>query len=383
MAAQRRAVVWEQRRVFFCTPQTVQRDLENSRLNASRVVCVVLDEAHKSTGDYAYCKVIELLHQAGAKFRTVGLSATPGTSIQAIQQVVNVLRINRIEARNDADPDVKQYIHERQTEVIVVKQVAASKQIERLLDEVIGPILDRLRAMGGIPSRMTGNATVTCYCLIKSREEFTKRDGNNVNGSMYGYFAAGITFLQVRADLHNHGIGIVRGKLQKLQTDRVTGYTATVVKSKAFQLLWEEVNKASCDPSRAGNTIDDKLRNNPKLSKLREILTEHFERARACGTSSRAIVFSQFRDSVTEIVDVLRTLRPLVLAKAFVGQGKSSSTAVDGTGQTSVKGMTQDEQKRVIQEFRKNLHNTLVCTCIGEEGLDIGEVDIICKQFLC
>ena len=39
--------------------------------------------------------------------------------------------------------------------------------------------------------------------------------------------------------------------------------------------------------------------------------------------------------------------------------------------------MKQEEQKRVIQDFRAGTYNVLVCTCIGEEGLDIGEVDLI------
>lgn len=32
---------------------------------------------------------------------------------------------------------------------------------------------------------------------------------------------------------------------------------------------------------------------------------------------------------------------------------------------------------QVIEEFKKGTFNTLVCTSIGEEGLDIGEVDYI------
>lgn len=373
--AQRRTTIWKQKRVFFCTPQTVQKDLENSRLDACQVVCVVLDEAHKATGDYAYCKVVELLEAAGAKFRILGLSATPGTSIKAIQQVVNVLRINCIEARSDTDPDVKLYIHERQTEVIIVKQVAASKVVERCLDEIIGPILDRLRRSGALPRTLTGNATVTSYCLLKAREEFGKRQDRD--NSMIGFFAAGIAFIQIRSDLHKHGIGVVRNKLQKMRMERQIGHTATIAKSKAFQQLWEEVSNSSCDPDAVGNTVEDRLRNNPKLSKLKEILEEHFERARTCGASSRAIVFSQFRDSVSEIVDVLNTARPLIVARQFVGQGKSNKQTTNEGGGQSVKGMKQEEQKRVIQEFRDNVHNTLVCTSIGEEGLDIGSVDII------
>lgn len=39
--------------------------------------------------------------------------------------------------------------------------------------------------------------------------------------------------------------------------------------------------------------------------------------------------------------------------------------------------MTQNEQREVLQKFRDLSINTLVATCIGEEGLDIPEVDLV------
>lgn len=39
--------------------------------------------------------------------------------------------------------------------------------------------------------------------------------------------------------------------------------------------------------------------------------------------------------------------------------------------------MNQKMQKEVIHNFKKGEYNVLVCTSIGEEGLDIGEVDLI------
>ena len=32
---------------------------------------------------------------------------------------------------------------------------------------------------------------------------------------------------------------------------------------------------------------------------------------------------------------------------------------------------------KTIEKFKNNVYNTLIATCIGEEGLDIGEVDLI------
>ena len=39
--------------------------------------------------------------------------------------------------------------------------------------------------------------------------------------------------------------------------------------------------------------------------------------------------------------------------------------------------MTQGEQGKVVKRFREGVFNTIVATSIGEEGLDIGEVDLI------
>jgi ERCC4-related helicase len=66
-----REKLWRTRRVFFCTPQACQRDIENGLCNAKLIVCLVLDEAHKTTKKYAYNVVLQYLHESGAKARIV------------------------------------------------------------------------------------------------------------------------------------------------------------------------------------------------------------------------------------------------------------------------------------------------------------------------
>lgn len=63
-----------------------------------------------------------------------------------------------------------------------------------------------------------------------------------------------------------------------------------------------------------------------------------------------------------------------ISARFFIGQGSK------GKGKSKEGGMTQKEQKEVIQAFREARFNTLVATCIGEEGLDIPEVS---RQLNC
>ena len=66
-----RARYWEERRLFFCTPQTIDNDIDSGRCDVSSIVCVVIDEAHRAKGKYAYVKIIQKINQSGANFRVV------------------------------------------------------------------------------------------------------------------------------------------------------------------------------------------------------------------------------------------------------------------------------------------------------------------------
>ncbi|EEB92655.1 hypothetical protein MPER_08804 [Moniliophthora perniciosa FA553] len=80
------------------------------------------------------------------------------------------------------------------------------------------------------------------------------------------------------------------------------------------------------------------------------------------------MVFVTNREAVEEIVQAMDAHRPLLRASRFIGQG------TDVRGQ---KGLAQKEQLEVIKKFKAGEFNVLVATSIGEEGLDIGEVDLI------
>lgn len=88
ISAERRTSLWRQAKLIFCTPQTALNDLVESRINPKQIVCVVIDEAHKATTNYAYTQFISLLSQYSSHFRVLALSATPGADIKRIQQVL-------------------------------------------------------------------------------------------------------------------------------------------------------------------------------------------------------------------------------------------------------------------------------------------------------
>jgi ATP-dependent DNA helicase MPH1 len=134
----------------------------------------------------------------------------------------------------------------------------------------------------------------------------------------------------------------------------------------------------------------------PKMERLKSLVLEHLMRkgtTDADGESiepnadTRVMVFVSFRDCVEEVVDYLNSDSPIIKATKFVGQG---------TDKGGRKGFAQKEQLavwsltffplpfwklirdlQVIEKFKAGEFNLLVSTSIGEEGLDIGEIDLI------
>ncbi|NXJ15676.1 DHX58 helicase, partial [Odontophorus gujanensis] len=116
----------------------------------------------------------------------------------------------------------------------------------------------------------------------------------------------------------------------------------------------------------------DQRYKNPRLSKLEEILQEHFQPL----GSTRGIVFTKTRQSAHSLLSWLQgtaTLRGQhIRAAALTGAGYSNQT----------KGMTQNEQQDVITQFRNGELNLLFSTSVAEEGLDIPECNIVVRYGL-
>ena len=55
-----RKEIWSSKRVLFLTPQVMVNDLSRGACPAAEIKCLVIDEAHKALGNYAYCQVILL-----------------------------------------------------------------------------------------------------------------------------------------------------------------------------------------------------------------------------------------------------------------------------------------------------------------------------------
>ena len=83
----------------------------------------------------------------------------------------------------------------------------------------------------------------------------------------------------------------------------------------------------------------------PKLAKLEEIVLDHFVRFQDENTddpdsTTRVIIFSEYRDSVNEITEVLSQHRPIVRVMSFIGHSSAGRAS---------KGFSQKDQLKVSQ----------------------------------
>ena len=99
----------------------------------------------------------------------------------------------------------------------------------------------------------------------------------------------------------------------------------------------------------------------PKIEKVIEIIKKEKKK----DAKSKIIIFTQFRDTASLISKKINEIKK-IKSEIFVGQ-----TIKKGIG------LKQKEQRRIINEFSLGNIDVLCATCIGEEGLDIPEVNTV------
>ncbi len=98
-------------------------------------------------GNYAYVTVARELRNSKIMFRLLALSATPGSDLKAIQEVLTNLAISNLEVRTDTDPDVRPYVHGRQSETIVVQLSPIVQSVYDQFARIYKGVLQRLYNM--------------------------------------------------------------------------------------------------------------------------------------------------------------------------------------------------------------------------------------------
>ena len=355
---------WANKRLFFMTPQTLMNDLSKGFADPKSIVLLVIDEAHRATGDYAYVKVVEFIRRFSKSLRVLALTATPGSTVEGVQDIIDNLGISHIEIRTEESIDIRQYVHSRNIDTVTFDPSDEMCEVRGLFSKALKPLVDKLSSQNIYYGR--DPMSLTTFGLLKSRNEWMAGPGKHVNQGVKFMMMAVFSILQSLAHciklLNFHGIKPFYNNLTEFRSaeegkpGQGSKFKRQILEDENFQKMMSLIQRW---------VRMDEFNGHPKLTYLCETLVNHFIDAGE-GSNTRAIVFSEYRDSAEEIVRLLNS-KPLIRATVFVGQADSKRS----------EGMKQKQQIETIEKFKSGGFNVLVATSIGEEGLDIGQVDLI------
>ncbi len=335
----KRKSFWDTGKLFFATPQVVENDLISGILNLKDFSLVVFDECHRAVKDYAYVFIAQKYVKTAKNQRILALTASPGGNKEIINSVAKNLFINAFEIRSDEDSDVKKYI---QSKEILWIHVPLSRNFERIklnLEKAYKSNLKKLKNLGIITSILG----LKKKDLLRLRGSISSRLSRENDPRLYSAISlvAGTIKLQYALELlQTQGIFPFYKYMEKLRKEHSKA-------ARNILSLPEIQNVYAITEWMYKNGME-----HPKLEKLIEILKKF---------NGKCIVFTQYRNTVDLIYDRLKDLQNLKPVK-FKGQKE---------------GFTQKKQLEILDKFRSGEFNVLISTSVGEEGLDIPDVDLV------
>ena len=345
---EKRAEKWASSQIIFTTPQGFENDLMKGTISLENVTLMGFDEAHRSVGDYSYVRIADKYLKTADFPRIIGMTASPGSDSEKIEEICENLDIEDVEVRNEEDPDVKPYVQEIDIKNVKVKLPESFKEIKRDIERCIASKADQIKKISFIKTNVG-----------TSRSQLLRLQAQISGGRLSGLALRSLSLIAeaMKAShalelLESQGIEPLKKYMQRLQEDGKT------TKVKALKNLLADSNFQ--EAIKKTNKLYENKEEHPKLKELVKIIREELKTGKG-----KIIIFNQFRDSALSIKKTIER-ETEARAETFVGQAKKRET-----------GLSQKEQKNRLQSFREGEFNVLIATSIGEEGLDIVKVDTV------
>ena len=348
----KRKELWSTGRVFVSTPQGFENDVISNRISLRDVSVFVFDEAHRAVGDYAYVFLAKKYLDVADNPRVLGLTASPGSDEETILDVCANLGVEDVEYRTVDDVDVAPYVQDLNVEYVKVDLPEELKRIRLFLEKSYSSKLEEAVRLGFVK----GGVSYSKTALLKLVAELHgKASGGEKSFEVLKSISLLSEALKVQHALElveTQGVHPLVEYLEGLERQALTSST------KAVKNLVRDVNFRSA--LIAAKAVKEKDFSHPKIDVLKSLVLDELEK----NPDSRIIIFSQFRDSGVKIKRSLDAC--FVKSELFTGQAKKRDT-----------GLSQKNQKAMIDRFRDNGFSCLVATSVGEEGLDIPEVNLV------
>ena len=316
--------------VICATPEIVKNDLDRQIVSPEQFSLVIFDEAHRTVGDYAYSGIAERF--ANMDVRIIGMTATLPSEKQKAEEMVRILKIASIAQRTEESPDVSPYVQQTDTQWITVELPPEMKEIQALIKAAIDSRYSELKKLG---LNLSGNRSMSELLRVR---EFVIRQNRRAAKPLF----TAIRLIHALNVFESHGITSFLRFCERTQEKKGVGIR---------DLFENDMNFGKA--VRLAREAQAKGIEHSKMEKLKEVLQ---------GIPGKALVFTSYRDSVDVIHQKLNEM------------GISAGFLIGKAGET---GLKQKKQIETIQKFRDGEYKVLIATRVGEEGLDISEVNLV------
>ena len=326
-AIQKRSRLWNNS-IICATPEITKNDLDRQLVSPSQFNLVIFDEVHRTIGDYAYSGIAERLKSTDV--RILGMTATLPSEKAKATEILTRLDIESIAQRTEESPDVKPYTQQTDTHWVKVDLPPEMKEIQRLVKAALDERYQILRRNGiQLANQQSLSALLRIRQFVLNQN---RRSAKPLFTAIRIHYALNI--------LEAHGITSFLKFCQR----------ARLKKGAGVRELFEDDPNFTQAVCLADKAKEDGIEH-PKIPKLKAIIES---------VSGKVLIFSSYRDSV----DVIHRNLTEMGIKAGILIGKAGET-----------GLKQKKQIEIVQRFREGQIKALVATRVGEEGLDISEVN--------
>ena len=316
--------------VVCATPEITKNDFARNMVSPNQFALVVFDEAHRTVGDYAYSIIAKYFQNTDT--RILAMTATLPSEKEKAKEIVTRLRIKNLIERSDESPDVKPYIQKTETEWVRVDLTKEMKVIQMCIKLALEERYKELRKNG---LRLSDNKSLSQ--LLNARQYVLTQNRRSAKPL---FTAIRITYaLNI---FEAHGITPFLKFCDRTKEKKGAGI------KDLFEIDPNFTRAISLAKNQQSNGLE-----HPKIDRLVDILHD---------VKSKVLIFSSYRDSVNVIHQKLLDMN--ISAEILIGK----------SGET---GLKQKKQIETVQRFRDGVTKALIATRVGEEGLDISEVNLV------
>ena len=351
--------------IIVCTAGKLVNEIKGSLVAFSNLGLMVLDECHHARKNAPHAKIMEKYlkekQKSGAKGlpQVVGLTASPGAGDNPkLEMDKTIDHLISLCALMDATSGIK-VVRENVAELDrytnkpthTVKILNCRDQGE----EIIRLITDEMTKLEGLvnlksPIKKWSQEYETCVQKEKQLLEMSGNPEHRNSIRIYDLLRCYSQALNVYMDLRQEDAVSVLSEFTGLPADD----QANNIEKQLKQSLVELIHQLTLLPSVP----------NPLLQQAEEILQDQFTK----NPDSKGILFVRTKKHASSMCDWLSKVGLQIHPRMITGHTRDTGA-----------GMTQVEQEKVMESFRRGECNVLVATSVAEEGLDVPACNLVIR----